>query len=256
MAISFPQSFDLAARLGFVDGVSEVAIVARAAAIQTIQPPLTVGPGNALQLFATANESWEIVSSSAADAAAGTGARSVLISYLDSTYTQQQAVVALNGITPVAIAANCFRHQSSLVITAGSGRTNAGTLTLRVAGAGATRALVSPNESGSRQASFTVPVGHVLYLQNTNYVIGRPSGPGVSGTIASYVHLPSGVLLLGLAFTITEPGIPIDLTGGLSISERITFELRVLDVSANDTNVSVSITGLLINTAILKWPVT
>jgi len=256
MGISFPQNFDLAGRLGLVEGVSEFVMAARAADIQTVQPPLTIGSNNLLQLFAAGEESWEIVSDDAADAAAGTGARSALITYLDDEFILQSAVVALNGTTPVAIAANCFRHQSTLVISAGSGQTNAGRLTIQVAGGGAARANIAPATSASRQASFTIPAGYSLLLSSTNYLVGRGSGPGVSATIAAYVYLATGVRLLGLDFTISEPGVPIDVNGGIVVNEKATLEVRVNSVSHNDVDVSVLLNGLLVNTVGLQWPVT
>lgn len=254
--ISSPQDFRVAALIGKVQGVSQAVIAARAANIQTIEPPLTVGAGNVLQLFAAANESWEIVSSSANDAAAGTGARTALIQYLDDAYTQQQALVTLNGATPVAIAANCFRHQSTQVVSAGSGRFNAGTLTIRVAGAGATRALVSIGHSSSRQGSFTVPADHSLYIQSTDYTVGRATGPGVLATIAAYLYDPAGVRRLGLDFTLGEPGIPFEFPSGILIPARNTLEYQILNVSANSVDVSILVAGLLVNTALIKWPTT
>lgn len=255
MSISFPQDFKLAALIGKVQGVTQGIIAARAINIQTVNPPLTVGAGNVLQLFASANESWEIVSSNAADAAAGTGARTVLVQYLDDAYVQQQALITLNGVTPVAVAANCFRAQSIQVVTAGSGQTNAGTLTLRVAGAGATRAIVTIASSSSRIGSFTTPAGYVFYIQNTSYTVGRATGPGVLATIAAYLY-SNGVRRLGLDFTIGEPGIEFTFESGIVIPERTTLEYQVTAVSANGVDVSILASGLLVNTAILSWPIT
>lgn len=80
----------------------------------------------------TANGQRSIASSSAADAAAGTGARSLRITYLDQTgagpFTE---ILTLNGTVRVnTVATNiCFIEQIE-VVTAGSGGVNAGTITL------------------------------------------------------------------------------------------------------------------------------
>lgn len=256
MSINSPQDFKVAALIGKVEGVSQAIVVGRSTNIQTTEPPLTIGFGNVLQPFATAAESWEIVSASANDTAAGTGARTVLVQYLDATYTQQQTIVTLNGITAVPIAADCFRHQSTQVITAGSGRFNAGQLTIRVAGGGASRALVLAAQSSSRQASFTVPLNHSFYIQNTGFAIGRATGPGVLAVIASFLYDVSGVRRTGLDFTVGEPGLPFEFASGILIPARNTLEYQIASVSANGVDVSVITSGLLINTAILKWPLT
>lgn len=82
----------------------------------------------------------EMVSSSASDAAAGTGTRSVRITWFDGSmngpFTED---VILNGTTAVGTVATTMRFIDKVeTLTAGSNGTNVGTLTLRVFGAGAT----------------------------------------------------------------------------------------------------------------------
>lgn len=80
----------------------------------------------------TTNGQRSFASSSAADAAAGTGARTIKLTYLDQTgagpFTE---TITLNGTTRVnTVATNiCFIEQIE-VVTAGSGGVNAGTITL------------------------------------------------------------------------------------------------------------------------------
>ena len=256
MSISSPQDFKVAALIGLVQGVSQLAVLGRAFNIQTAEPPFTIGAGNVLQLFAAAEESWEIVSSSASDTAAGTGARTVLIQYLDGDYVSQQLTVTLNGLTAVPIASDCFRHQSSIVLTVGSTLSNVGQLTVRVAGGGATRAVALATHCSTRQASFTIPATHKAYIQSTAFTLGKVSGLGAIGSIAAMVRDPTGPVRLGQEFTIGEPGISLTFPSGLTLPEKTTLEYRVTDVSANGTDVSVITAGLLIDISVLKWPVT
>lgn len=84
------------------------------------------------------NFTGSIVSSSASDAAAGTGARTVTITYVDQTgATQATETATLNGTTAVNLVntAKCF-IQSMVVNTVGTGGANAGTITLFTAAAG------------------------------------------------------------------------------------------------------------------------
>jgi len=85
----------------------------------------------ALQLFGTAISGLEILSSSANDTAAGTGARTVKITGIATNGTIGSKTVTLNGTTAVAVGGSyCFITRIE-VMTVGSGLKNAGTLTLR-----------------------------------------------------------------------------------------------------------------------------
>lgn len=254
-AITFPQDFMLSAVMGAVQGISSLVIAAKSVNAQTTDAPFTIGFNNTLQGFATTVESWEIVSSSTNDAAAGTGARTVLVTYLDASYVQKTSLISLNGTTPVAIAADCFRHQSSVVVTAGTGTVNAGTLTIRVAGAGASRGLVTIGEGSSRQGSFTVPAGFRAYLQSTDLIIGKIAGATITADIAAYVRdATASVTRLGLDFTITEPGTALDFPIGIMIPEKLTLEYRATAIGTNGSNITVLASGLIVNTANVKWP--
>lgn len=67
-----------------------------------------------------------IASSSANDAAAGTGARTVRVTGLDANYNLLQEDVTLNGTTKVATVGTYLRVNKLEVLTAGSGGVNAG----------------------------------------------------------------------------------------------------------------------------------
>lgn len=87
----------------------------------------------------TANFTGSVVSSSANDAAAGIGARTITIYYVDATgATAGTETVALNGTTAVnlAVTTKCF-IEKIVVNTVGTNLVNAGTLTL-FTGAGGT----------------------------------------------------------------------------------------------------------------------
>lgn len=255
-SINSPQDFSIAALCGYVQGVSALVIAARSSAIQILQAPLTVGSNNLIQLFAAGAESWEILSSSANDTAAGTGARTVAVQYLDADYLQRTVVVTLNGATPVAIAADCFRHQLTTVMSAGSTNNNVGNLTIRVAGGGATRAFMPLTFGVTRQGSFTVPAGHRAIIGSSQFIISKLTGLGTIGTLSATVRDPSGVVRQGLDFTLSEPGVNLAFPLNISVPEKSTLIYNVTAVSANDTDVSVLTSGLLINTSLLKWPQT
>jgi hypothetical protein len=116
----------------------------------------------------TANAQRSIASANANDTSAGTGARTVKITYLDSTgagpYTE---TVTLNGTTYVnTVATNiCFIEQME-VITVGSGATNAGILTLKAAtaGGGATIGTINAGDGQTFWAHHYVPTGKIANI--------------------------------------------------------------------------------------------
>lgn len=83
-----------------------------------------------------------MLSDSVNDTAAGTGARTVFISGLDSNYDVISETVTLNGTSAVQTVRSYLRVNSFLIMSAGSGKTNAGSITLRVTGGGSTQALM------------------------------------------------------------------------------------------------------------------
>lgn len=113
-------------------------------------------------------------SSSASDASAGTGARTVLITYYDSTLTNLKTeTVTLNGVTPVNTVGTdlCFIEKLT-VITTGSGGGNIGTITLFAATAGGGGA-VGSIAIGDNQTNWC---HHYVRSNRTAYVLGINAG--------------------------------------------------------------------------------
>lgn len=154
--------------LGLVDGYSQAALVCRNTNADNTQfTDIWSGGGN--MTLATSSESWEIVSDDANDTSGGTGARTVLVSSLDSDYNiQTPQTVTLNGTTPVALTGTHFRpHNLSststlFCVSAGSNGTNAGKITLRVAGGGDTRAVIMPGVGKNEDGQVSVPAGKTI----------------------------------------------------------------------------------------------
>jgi hypothetical protein len=116
---------------------------------------------------ATAAEVVEVFSSAAADASAGTGARTAKVFGLDGNYVQQSETVTLNGVTPVNTVNSYLRLDTIQVITAGSGGSNAGTITVRQSITTANVFAVMPiGNNRTMIAAFTVPAGNRAYLTN------------------------------------------------------------------------------------------
>lgn len=138
----------------------------------------------------TTNAQRSIASASALDTAAGTGARTVRITYLDSTgagpFTE---TVTLNGAVFVnTVATNiCFIEQIE-VLTAGSTGSNAGILTLKegAAGAGATIGTINATNNQTFWCHHYVPTGKVANITGISCGhTGTTVGSGALFTLAA-----------------------------------------------------------------------
>ena len=112
-----------------------------------------------------------VSAANAADTAAGTGARTILLSGYDASYNKISEIIALNGQTGVNSVNSYLFVDEIEVLTAGSGGTNAGII---YAGTGtvttgvpATQWLQIVAAAGvSRAALFVVPAGYTAIIKN------------------------------------------------------------------------------------------
>jgi hypothetical protein len=131
----------------------------------------------------TTNAQRSVVSASALDAAAGTGARTVRLTYYDQTgagpFTE---TVTLNGTTPVNTVSTtiCFVEKME-VLTVGSGLQNAGIITLRAAaaGGGAVVLTIGATEHRTFFALHYVPTGKTCFI--TGMAVSNTSTAGGNG---------------------------------------------------------------------------
>ncbi len=103
--------------------------------------------------FPAAAAATTIVSSSVNDTAAGTGARTVRVEGLSSTFDEKSETVSLNGTGAVTLTNSYLRINNVYVLTAGSGLVNAGTVDVKHSSTVLSRIAVGENRA--RQAIFT-----------------------------------------------------------------------------------------------------
>ena len=133
----------------------------------------------------SANFTGSIASSSASDAAAGTGARTVRIFYVDATgATAGFEDVTLNGVTFVNLvtATKCFIEKIE-VLTVGSTGSNVGILTLKTGAAGAGTTVVTVGATDNR----TFLAHHYVVTGKTANVTGVLIGSNVTNTVGSCI---------------------------------------------------------------------
>lgn len=136
----------------------------------------TIWAEGGLYSYLSAATILKVSSSSTADAAAGTGARTVEIFGLDGNYNEISETVTLNGQTAVNTTNSYLRINRGIVRSAGSGGQNAGVI---YAGTGTVTAGVPANkylsiaigDNQTLMALWTVPAGYTAFLPQTDVTL-------------------------------------------------------------------------------------
>jgi len=199
-------------------------------------------------VFQTVAVALELVSSSAADTAAGTGARSIVVTTLDEDYNEVVSVVTPNGTTPVAIPGTHLHHNNSIVIASGSGLTNTGNITIRTVVGAVAQGYIAAGIGVSRQGLYTVPAGMIFMAHNFFFchaVLGVTTG-GVQ--FKPFLRFPNGTIFQGIWQNLNSNGIvPITLNDPFTVSEKLTFGYNLDGATTATGTFAFGTTGVLRN---------
>lgn len=255
-----PTSWTYAAATGLFTTAMRIATLGNNPNIDTATQPEDVWAGAQLGLIndvdhrfipkPAAAVAMEVVSDSANDAAAGTGARTVVIAYLDGAYTAKTATITLNGTTPVAMPENVLRVNSMVVAAVGTfGSNNAGNISVRAAGGlGATYNYMPAGIGISRSSMYTVPAGFSFDILSLVLSINRVDTQNRWATYSLCIQNSAGRLLKGLELSNgseapyrheAADGVPIN-----TIAATNDVWLRCEAVSQNSTNTTGSLFGI------------
>lgn len=164
----------LAIAMGIVPGASGATVNGYVATSATT----TVAVRASSYVSGSANAQRSISSANVNDTSAGTGARTVKVTYYDNAMAGPfTETITLNGTTAVNTVSTTIRFIERVeVMTCGSGGGNAGTITLflSTAGAGGTMAVVNTGDNQTFWAQHYVAAG------KTCYVIGLRAGANVA----------------------------------------------------------------------------
>lgn len=164
MSFSPNDNFWLNVTQGLVTKYSEEHVFGTSADISTTFVPIA---RDNVYATPTTAQSLEILSSDANDTSAGTGARTVTIRGLNSSWVEVEQTVSMNGTTAVALGTDLIRVYEMYVATSGAYATQTvpshlGTITLRIAGGGATWLVIYADgfPRGQSQCGIrTIPAG-------------------------------------------------------------------------------------------------
>jgi hypothetical protein len=192
----------------------------------------------------------KISSSSTDDTSAGTGARTVVIFGLDSSYNEINETVTLNGQTSVNTTNSFLRISRMYVVTAGSGATAAGTI---YAGTGTVTSgvpavvygMVAIGANQTQMSLWTVPAGYTLYLTGVFYTSANTTAN--AWTNFQLIQRPlGGVFRQQSSSRVAGNGdFVLDLHTPLAFTEKTDIEVRAV-ASSSTSNVSAEFEGIYI----------
>lgn len=212
----------------------------------------TIWDGGGIYSYPAAAAVMYVSSSSANDASAGTGARTVTFYGLDANYEEINETVTLNGQTQVATTKSFLRVFRGFVATVGSGGTNAGDIYIGTTGAsagvptGTFYAKITAGEAQTLMAVYTVPAGKTLYISQGTATHGTDTA-GAYMTIRFMVRSYGGVFRTTVKVDVTGSELLFPFMYPLKITEKSDIEVRAI-CNKNQVNaVSATFDGVLIH---------
>lgn len=173
------EPFGLQVSRGQIMGHRAVTIFGYNADVDTSEETIWTG-GGVLSRPAAAGV-LKVSSSSTDDAAAGTGARTIVLNGLDANYNEISETIELNGQTAVNTTKSFLRVQDLYVATTGSGLTAAGIIYVGtgVVTAGVPATIygeIAIGNNASLMAHYTIPAGYTAYFTYGNIGSGQLTG--------------------------------------------------------------------------------
>ena len=158
---------------GSITGLSSVNKFGRNSNIDTGTVPEDIWSRGGVWVAPTTARIHDIASTDVNDSASGTGVRTVNIQGLDANWELQSETVIMNGTSNVATANTYNRIFRMYGETAGSGGTNAGTITATAQTDGTVTAEIAQGMGQTLMAIYTVPAGYTAYQVHGDFIVNR-----------------------------------------------------------------------------------
>ncbi len=245
--------FKMAVGLGMVPGCTRVTALGHNPNIGAAAAA-DVWEGGGDYPFLAAASQLEVVSGSAADTGAGTGARTVLVSGLDANYNVISETLTMNGTTPVPTVRSYLRVNVLTTVTSGSGHVNAGDITLRVVSAGATQSIARAGDGFGRSGVLTVPAGFTLFIDSEVFTVKSPGGANVNAAVfGTQLISSSGNRRVPLQFQVTSQ-VPYrhEAQLGIVLTEKSDVTMRVTTTSQAGTDVTAAFEAIQVDNLLLS----
>ena len=230
------EPFGLQVSRGQIQGHSNVIVFGYNPDVDTSEE--SVWPDGGTVPHPTVASVLKISSTSANDASAGTGARTVFIGGLDGNYNVVSETVTMNGQTAVNTTNSYLYVNELYVASVGSGGHNEGTIN---AGTGTVTAgvpdvlydLISATYNNRTTGHYCVPAGYTGYMTNGLFSAGQASGTtSVTGFLKQ--HGPDGILRVGAVTTVNNGAAVFPFDPPFVIAEKTCVGSSAVGSSANN----------------------
>lgn len=216
---------------------------------------------NAYTFLTAAMSAPYIASTDANDTSAGTGARTVRATLINTSFVQSTEDLTMNGQTSVVLTTtNVLAVQKIEILTAGSGGTNAGIIRIGTgANTGGAPAVVHGHMAAStglsRHGFYVVPAANILLVRGLRFASGSATAGAITAGIKQAVGLTGLVeevfTQMGTNNDCIKPDLSIPLA--FAATSKLNFQLIA---SAGTGPASVLASCALIDTsnlAFAKW---
>lgn len=209
-------------------------------------------------VYPAAGIQMQVVSTSANDAAAGSGVQQVEFYYLTTAFVQASEIVTMNGIGAVNTAAlNIFRvlsfraYRVGVTIPAAA----AGTINLQSVGGGTTYSQIAAGNTRARNITYTVPTGKVLYIESVVVGTGASAATKVVlfTTRATYDVpnqrvLPPNFFMPFSELLVMDASFSRPLDTPTRFPTGVDLKVSAVNLGAGDATCNCALRGYLLNT--------
>lgn len=230
------EPFELQVSRGLIAGHRSVHVFGYNSDVDTTE--VTVWPHTGKVTHPESAEQLKVSSTSASDAAAGTGARTVLIQGLDADFREISEIVTLNGQTAVTTTLSYIRVNYARVATVGSALSAVGDIYIGsgvvTAGVPATvHNLIKYDYNNTITAHYTVPAGHTGYVMQGLFSAGQSGGASpVRGRLLTTAL--NGVRYTAAVTTVNNGVAEYAFEIPIAVPEKTDVEATAVGVSQNN----------------------
>lgn len=232
---TFSWSINISA--GNVDGVSYIEKFGMNTDVDANKE--TIWDGGDIYTYIATAETVTVTSSSGSDSAAGTGARTVEVQGLNSSYEVVTETLTVGGAGGTVEFLRVFR---AVVITAGSDGVNAGTISVTSDSTSTVLAQIGVDGTGSNAAGrgqtfmalYTIPAGKTGYLTQWTVGSGKQNTDAVAFILARDATITDAAFNSKDIITVSATTYSKNYTIPLQFTEKTDIEVRAFSSSSGN----------------------
>lgn len=223
---------------GKIVGLTTRVVFGRSLDVDTT--PEDIWAADGVMAYPSSATTLSVASSSANDDAIGTGARTVVVEYLDGNFETKEVEVELDGTNSVQVATDFRRMQDAFIRTAGTGQKAAGDITLSYTG-GNTVGVIKTGRTDIENTHFTIPAGYTAYLTGGLISAGKSSDATIDFQVRDATN--GAVFKVGQEVIVNETAVFLHLPVYVEVPEK--YDIRIQGKSTQG-NSAISVNYYLI----------